>query len=47
MVCDAFIMLPLLTCSPSDKETIAKLREENEMLKQKVKELEASQVAPC
>merc|ERR1711962_198291 len=29
--------------SPSDKETIAKLREENEMLKQKVKELEASQ----
>merc|ERR1719282_1161947 len=29
--------------SPSDKETIAKLREENEVLKQKVKELEASQ----
>merc|ERR1711973_610388 len=29
--------------SPSDEETIAKLREENEMLKQKVKELEASQ----
>merc|ERR1712039_331262 len=29
--------------SPSDKETIAKLREENEMLKQKVKELQASQ----
>ena len=32
-------------CSPTDKETIAKLREENEMLKGKVKELESSQVA--
>merc|ERR1711974_169180 len=31
--------------SPTDKETIAKLREENELLKGKVKELEASQVA--
>merc|ERR1719234_2674476 len=31
--------------SPTDKETIAKLREENESLKGKVKELEASQVA--
>ena len=32
-------------CSPTDKETIAKLREENELLKGKVKDLEASQVA--
>merc|ERR1719278_526885 len=31
--------------SPTDKETIAKLREENELLKGKVKELEASQAA--
>merc|ERR1719339_700293 len=31
--------------SPTDKEMIAKLREENELLKGKVKELEASQVA--
>ena len=31
--------------SPTDKETIAKLREENEQLKGKVKELEASQAA--
>merc|ERR1719234_1935492 len=31
--------------SPTDKETIAKLREENETLKGKVKELGASQVA--
>merc|ERR1719234_639490 len=31
--------------SPTDKETIAKLREENELLKGKVKDLEASQVA--
>ena len=35
----------LLSCSPTDKETIAKLREENELLKGKVKDLEASQVA--
>ena len=33
------------SCSPTDKEMIAKLREENELLKGKVKELEASQVA--
>ena len=33
------------SCSPTDKETIAKLREENELLKGKVKELEASQAA--
>merc|ERR1712130_247294 len=31
--------------SPTDKEMIAKLREENELLKGKVKELEASQLA--
>merc|ERR1719500_1664022 len=31
--------------SPTDKETIAKLREENELLKGKVNDLEASQVA--
>merc|ERR550517_2116268 len=31
--------------SPTDKETIAKLREDNDLLKGKVKDLEASQVA--